>query len=187
MPEQTPHPATPINLEQIRVQHTGVLLFYVSFFIFFLALAGYGGLFFLNRNQNATKQELLGQIEEKSSALSSDRIQQIYGLEQRLKTISVILGRHPFPTRSLTWLEEKTYPEIAYSSFSFNQDTRRLELAGTARSLTALNKQVALLEKDPVLESIDFGGIALERGGSVGFKVTAIFKPSFLQLGIKNP
>jgi hypothetical protein len=187
MPDQiaygNPSVSGPANLEAIRSRHSSSFLFYVSFLIFLLVLAAYGGLIFLNRAQQSAEQEILAQIDQKRQDLRPELVQQIFSVEQRFKSIQTLIQKHTFPSRAFTWLEQRAHPRVSFKSFNFESGSRKLVLAGGTDSLTSLNQQIAIFQQDPNLEKVDFGGLAFgKEGGGVTFNATVIFKNSFLQV-----
>lgn len=183
MPDQIAYANPAPNLEEIRSRHSNSFLFYISFLVFLLTLAAYGGLIFLNRAQQGAEQETLAQIDQKRQELRPELVQQIFSLETRFKTIRSLIQKHTFPSRTFTWLEQHTHPRVSFTTFSFDGASRKLVLAGTADSLVSLNQQIAVFQQDPDIEKVDFGGLAFKKeSGNVGFNATVILKPVFLQL-----
>lgn len=185
MPDQViyanPRPAP--TLEEIRSRHSNGALFYVSFLVFLLVLAAYGGLVFLNRAQQSAEQEILAQIGQKQQELRPELVQQIFMLEQRFKTIQALIQNHVFPSRTFAWLEQHTYPRVSFDTFDFDAAGRKVSLAGTADSLISLNQQIAIFRQDPSIEKTDFGGLSFKKEtGNVGFTAAIIFRPAFLQV-----
>ncbi|MBI3442787.1 MAG: hypothetical protein HY007_03405 [Candidatus Sungbacteria bacterium] len=183
MPDQIAYSNPSPNLEEIRARHSNGFLFYLSFLLFLLVLAAYGGLIFLNRAQQSAEQEILAQIDQKRQELRPELVQQIFSLEARFKAMQSLIQKHTFPSRIFTWLEQRTHPRVAFSTFSFDGTTRKVALAGTADSLVSLNQQIGIFQQDPSIEKVDFGGLAFKReSGNVAFNAAVILKPSFLQV-----
>ncbi len=185
MPDQVayPNPAPIPALEEIRSRNSNGLLFYVGFLIFLLVLAAYGGLIFLNRAQQSAQEEILAQINQKRQELRPELVQQIFSLETRFKSMQSLIQKHTFPSRTFTWLEQRTHPRVAFSAFAFDNTVHKLALTGTADSLVSLNQQIAILQRDPNIEKVDFGGLSFKKEqGNVGFNATVVFKSAFLQV-----
>lgn len=170
------------NLERIRASHSNGILFYMSFLLFLLVLAAYGGLIFLNRAQQGAKEELFLQIDQKRQELRPELVQQIFSLETRFKTMQSLIQKHTFPSRTFTWLEQHTHTRVSFDTFNFDGASRKLGLTGIADSLVSLNQQIAIFQQDQNIEKVEFGGLSFRREGGVGFNATVIFKPSFLQV-----
>lgn len=183
MPDQIAYGNPAPNLEEIRARSSSSFLFYVSFLIFLLVLAAYGGLIFLNRAQQSAEEEILAQIDQKRQELRPELVRHIFSLEQRFKTIQSLFGKHAFPSRTFTWLEQHTHPRVAFTTFNFDSASRKLILTGTVDSLLSLNQQIAIFQQDPSIEKVDFGGLAFKKEtGGANFNATIVFKPAFLQL-----
>ena len=187
MPDQVayanPQPSGLPNLQTIRASRSNGFLFYLSFLVFLLVLAAYGGLIFLNRAQQTAKTEILAQIDQKRQELRPELVQQIFSIEQRFKSMQSLIGQHSFPSRTFAWLEKHTYPRVSFTSFNFDAATRKITLAGAADSLLSLNQQIPIFQHDPDIEKVDFGGLAFgSQNGGITFSATIIVKPSFLQV-----
>lgn len=155
---------------------------YAILFLFFLALAAYGGLRALNRSQEQARQEILAQVQAREQELRPELSNQILTLDSQLKNVRSVFLERPSPTNVLKLLESDTYPQVRFLSFSFSAPTRELTLTGETTSYTTLTQQISLLERDPQVERVGFGGLSLGTSGLVSFRMTITVKPSLLTL-----
>lgn len=93
-----------------------------------------------------------------------------------------LLARHVFPSNVFKLLEADTHPQVRFANFNFVADSRKLEMTGETTSYALLARQISLLERDPQVEEVQFGGLAFGPSNLLGFKLTIIFKQSLLQL-----
>lgn len=163
----------------IRIQRGASLFSTVSVLLFFLMIALYGGLLFLNRAQEGVRQEIVDQIYIKAETLRPELLRQIFVLENRLKHLKTVLGAHTFPSNILVFLENQTLPQVRYRVFNFRRDTARVDLDGTAPSYAVLARQISIFEGAREIERIEFGGLSFAQG-ELGFKLSLIFNPAFL-------
>ncbi len=168
--------------KRIPLQESGTALFYISLALFFLALASYGGLFVLNRGQQETARVLNDEIRVKEENLNPAIINEIFSLDKRISQMRTLISGHIFTSNLLRLLEERTHPKVQFTSFNFNRESRKVDMAGTAASYAVLAEQIGLLERHPQIERVEFGGLAQTAQGSVGFKTTLLVKESLLQL-----
>lgn len=169
-------------LAKIRLERGGSVFFYASLALFFLVLAGYGGLSLLNRSQNAAKDLLLEEVGAKRENLRPELLSQIFLLDRRLKNIRAVLSNHVFTSNALRFLESSAHPQVRFLSFTLSAAGRKIDLTGQAASYATLAKQIGILERDPGLERVEFGGLSTLDNNTVGFKLTLIFKQALLQI-----
>jgi len=182
MPDPTFSIKPTVDIAKIRASHTPVFGLWAGLLLFFLTVAAYGGFTLLNRAQERARLELLAQIDLKREELNPELIGQLTSLDKRLKNLNTLLSSHSFPSRALTWIEQKTFATVFFPSFTFSGDQRRVDLAGETVSISLLNQQLNLLQREPDVEKMDFGGLSIGKDGAVSFKLTLFFKPSFIQL-----
>lgn len=167
---------------KFRLERGGSIFFYVVLVLFFLVLASYGGLSLLNRAQGGAHEELTAQVKFKEEELRPELLNQLFLLDQRLKNMRTLIAGHPFPSNLFRFFEQNTHPQVRFNNFNFNAESKKVELTGEATSYAVLSKQVALFERDPQVEQVEFGGLAFGPNNLLGFKLTVILKSALLQL-----
>lgn len=146
-----------------------------------LVLAFYGGLFFLNRAQKEAQETLIANIEEKTSAIRPETLREIFLLEKRLTTIKTLITNHTVPSRIFDFLEERTHPHVRFINFTLTGNSRTVTVDGETVSYQALTQQIGILERDPQIEEVQFGGLSLGSTNVVLFQLTIIFKQPLIQ------
>jgi len=158
------------------------LLFYGSLLVFFLALASYGGLALLNPNLQNTKERLIEETKLKQESLRPELLSEIFLLDERLTNTRTLLSKHTFASNVFKLIESDTHPLVRFTNFNLTTDSRKLELSGEAADYAALSRQIGILERDPQVEKVEFGGLSFTVANLLGFKLTIILKPGLLQL-----
>lgn len=164
-----------------RSQHEGSLFFFLALLFFLVASAGYGGLFLLTHAQASTRAELILQIQEKEKNLRPEIVEQIFILEERLKNIATLLNGHIFSSQAFRIIEADTHPQVQFTSFGFTPADYKVEMSGETVSYAALARQVNILERDPQIERVEFGGLTMTGNNFLGFRSTIILRPTVLQ------
>lgn len=164
------------------IEQGGSLVFYLVLVAFLIITAAFGGLFLLNRAQKEAQQTLVEEVKEKEKNLKGGILDQIFTLEQRLKNLRTLLSRHVFPSNVFGFLEKNTLPEVRFLNMVFDAQAQKLDMSGEASSFSAISKQVNVFERDPQVERVEFGGLSSSGANLAGFKLTIMFKKSFLLL-----
>ena len=161
-------------------ERSGSWFFFVSIFIFILALGGLGILMLLNKSRAATRDEIIAQNQSKEESLRPELLQQVSVLEKRLKNVRTLLGTHGFTSNVIKVLEQDTHPQVRFSNFVFAVDSRKVDMSGEASSYSVLSSQIGIFERDSQVERVDFGGLSTADAKFVGFKISITFKPTLL-------
>lgn len=159
---------------------TEILLFYVSLLVLFVTAASYGGVLLLNTNQQKTKTRLVEEIKLKEESLRSELLNEIFLLDERLRKISILLNRHIFTSNLFKLLETDVHPQVRFMNFNLPTNTKKMELSGETASYTALSKQIAILERNPQIEKVEFGGLSFTPNSALNFRMNITFKSGIL-------
>ncbi|MFY9461958.1 MAG: hypothetical protein WAP51_02025 [Candidatus Sungiibacteriota bacterium] len=172
----------PLPARMQFVTQSSALLFNVEIILFILVLAVWGGLYLFRRSLESNAANWREQISALEQELRPDLLNQLVALSNRLAAAREIISGHKFSSNTLLLLERDTHPQVAFSSFQYSADGRKIDLAAKAASYRIVADQVTLLEADPQVESVSFGGLQLDDKGLVSFKLSIIFKASLLRL-----
>ena len=70
----------------------GAFALFASLFLLVITLAGYAGLYYLNKSQEDAQAQLVQQIQQKEDDLRPKLLDQIFSLQKRLETISAVIS-----------------------------------------------------------------------------------------------
>ncbi len=164
------------------ITESSALLFNVAVIFFILFLAVWGGLYLFRRSLESSAANWRDQINSLENELRPDLLNQLIVLSTRLSAARDIISNHVFSSNTLVLLERDTHPQVAFSSFQYSADGRKIDLAAKAASYSVVADQVTMIEADPQVESVNFGGLRLDDKGLVDFKLSIVFKSSLLRL-----
>lgn len=150
--------------------------------ILLIAAAAWGGLSLLRRSFNIDAEKWSAEVEKLEKELRPDLLNELGLLSNKLGAIQEIISGHRFGSNVFVLLERLVHPEVVFSSFSYADETRKIELSGKGSSYRAVAEQIALFEADQQVESVSFGGLSLDDRGSINFKAVVILKPGILRL-----
>ncbi len=165
----------------VRQQQESSLLFFIALLLFLGASAAYGGLFLLTNAQKSARDALTSQIKDKEKNLRPELIEQIFLLEERLKNIVTLINQHTFASNVFRIIEADTHPSARFMSFGFVPTSYKVEMTGETTNYATLSQQVNILERDPLIEQVEFGGLSLTGDNTLGFRTTITLRPSLLQ------
>ena len=169
------------SLDDIR-QTSGSIVLFAALLAFFLVMAGFGGIKVLTRAQTNTREELKSEIAQKEADIRPDLLGQISILEKRLTNMRTLLDIHVFNSNVFRMIEADTHPQVRFSNFSFISQPRKLDMSGEAASHTVIAQQIAILEREPHIERVEFGSLGVGRENLITFKLSLILKPSILDI-----
>ena len=169
------------SLDEIR-QTSGSIVLFASLLIFFLVMASYAGFKVLTVAQTRTREELKNEITQKEVNLRPELLAEIFILEKRLANMRTLLQMHFFDSNVFRLLERDTHPQVRFSNFNFITQSRKLDMSGEAANYTVIAQQIAIFEREPHIERVEFGGLGFGKENIITFKLSLIFKPSILDL-----
>lgn len=155
-------------------------LFFIVLALFVITAAAYGGLFFLNRAQNRVRQELKTEVTQKIDDLSQDA-NQIFTLENRLNSLQTVLAGHVFSSKVFQFLETRTHPQVRFTDFILQESPDQVSVGAETTGFVALAQQIFILQGDPQVNSVSFGGLSISERNFLEFRLIIAFKPGFLR------
>jgi len=172
---------TSLETLRVRAKAESGWFFYLNLFIFFLLVASYGGFLLLNRNQKDARDLLLEEIKSKENELRPELFNQIFAMEKQLKNIRTLISSRTFTSNIFGLLEANTLPQVRFTDFNFSADPRKIDLSGEAANYRTLAEQIAIFERHPQVEKVDFGGLSRTSTGLVAFKLAITLNPALLK------
>ena len=155
----------------------GAFALFASLFLLVITLAGYAGLYYLNKSQQDAQAQFVQQIQQKEDDLRPKLLDQIFSLQKRLQTISAVISSHGFAANTLSALERDTHPRVRFGAYTFSPKDRTITLAGEADDFGTLARQIAFLEGDQQINNVDFGGLTLGANNRISFNMTIHILP----------
>ena len=158
----------------------GAVALFAGLFFFIISIAGYAGLYYLNKSQEDTQQQLNEQIQQQEDDLRPKILDEIFSLQKKIKTISGILSSHSFAGNTFSLIERNTHPRVKFDSYSFSPKDRKISLKGEAGDYGVIARQIAFLEGDQHIDKVEFGGLALKENRRVTFTMTIFVLPTLI-------
>lgn len=159
---------------------TGGFALFASLFLFIISIAAYAGLYYLNKTQENTQQQLIEQIETKENDLRLKQLDQVFSLKNKIELASSVIASHGFAANTFSFLEASTHPFVQFNSYSFLPEQQTIMLKGEAADYSVLARQIAFLEGDKQVSKVEFGGLVLKPQNRVEFNLTIHVTPTLL-------
>lgn len=138
-----------------------------------------GGAYVYTLKLQSDAEGLKEEVKKLEGALEPQLLDQILGLDKKLRSIREVLASHVIPSNVFEFLEDRTLPQVQFTVLTYSADQRKAELSGQASSYATLAEQVRAFEAENEVEDVDFGGLAIGEKNLVGFKMTVTFTPAF--------
>ncbi|MBI4811976.1 hypothetical protein HY798_00790 [Candidatus Falkowbacteria bacterium] len=149
-----------------------------------LMILVFGGWLGLSYYKKYLEKEISG-LDAKIAELQSDEnkesAQKIRRLQQSLKAAQPFLKEHIFPAGVFRLIEESTLPEVYYDKLDLQTDGARVSLSGVAAGYNILAKQIAILNGNPMIRSVEVGKVNLGERGGVAFEMIIVLDPSIFK------
>ena len=160
----------------------GAWVFNVGLVAFLASLVFLGGLFLYNRSLNSSRDVWKKQIDTQEADLRPDLLQQLIDLSNELAATKSLLSNHTFASNVFTFLEQSTHPKVQYTNFAFAADALKIDLSAVAASYQTVADEISILEANPQVAKVDFGGLSRTDQGLVNFRMSITVRPSLLKL-----
>ncbi len=156
----------------------GAAALFISLFFFIISLAGFAGIYAINKSQDTAQEQLIAQIQQKEDDLRPKLLDQVFALQKKLIAASSILNSHRFQANTFAVLERDVHPRIRFTSYSLSPKEHKISLTGEADNYTVLGEQIAFLQGDQQINKVDFGGLTIDLNNKVSFNLTVFLLPS---------
>lgn len=158
----------------------GAFALFVSLFVFVITTAGYAGLYYLNISQEETQQQFIEQIQQKEDDLRPKILDQIFSLQKKLQSASLVMNAHQFVANTFTVIERDTHPRVRFNSYAFSPEDRAIALVGEADDYSTLGRQIAFFEGDQQVDKVEFSGLSLNENNRVSFNLSLYLMPAVM-------
>ena len=157
-------------------------LFYFSIFLFLVLPFVY----FILTSLGKKSENILSNLEE---SIAKGKTPEIISLEKenlnyqkKIEDISPLLEKHLFPSKIFEFFERNTHPRVFFSEINLNSLNSTASLSGQTDSFLTLGQQLAIFEKNPLVEKVDLNQISITKEGKIEFFLNFSFNPKIFKL-----
>ena len=156
-------------------------LFYFSIFLFLGLLLGYFILTSLEKKSENTRDNLKEALLKRKTPETSSLEEEILNDEKKIKDFSPLLGKHFITSRIFEFFERSTHPRVFFSGINLNSLKSIAKLSGQTDSFLTLGQQLAIFEKEPLVEKVDISQVSITKEGKIEFFLNFSFNPKIFK------
>ena len=132
--------------------------------IIFLGGGAYFGLSFLQKKENVKLNDLTGQIDRVGQEIQSSQtdLSQALVAQKQLGTLDRLLNRRMYWATFFQTLGHVTIPDVFYTSFKGDIDTRKVSLPAYTRNYQSLARQLKAWEQQDAIEKVEVKSASLD-------------------------
>jgi hypothetical protein len=184
MPDTAPiisAPSQPVPSLKTRISYdSGSYLFQIGLVVLIASLLAGGGMFLFRTQAANAEKQWTQNIEDQKKKMKSEDITKLFEYSAGLAVGKDLVANHIYSSELFDFLRENTHPRVQFSNFAFVRNTAKIELSGLAATYQAVSEQVTLLEANPHIDRVQFGGLAGGEGNTIAFRLTITIKPALL-------
>jgi len=91
--------------------------------------------------------------------------------EAKISAYKDLLSKHKKTENVFKLLEGLSHPGVWFSEFSFNTEKRAVTVSGTAKDFVALEQQLLIFKKEPLIENVTLSEISMGKEGGADFSL----------------
>lgn len=153
------------------------ILFYFSIGLFLAAIFSF---FVLNNSQKKAENSLQGLEQSLSQAGTADQIsleKEIKATEKQVNDFSRVLDSHLYPSKVFDFLPKIIHPKVRFKKTSLDAVKSEANISGETDSLTSLQQQVFIFQKEPLIESFILNSFTIGEKGNINFSFNLSLSP----------
>lgn len=166
-------PKQPVNSSLtsfVKPKPKSSFLLYVGMVILVISLLFSGISYFLQARLSSSIAGLQQQLGQISTNIDESQIDEIAQVDKKLDLAKEVFSGHKVASPLFVFLQEKTLPEVAYKSFSY--DGSRVTLSGESLGYEVIAQQSDVFSSSDELAEHVFSGFRLDDFGKVLFELT---------------
>ena len=102
----------------------------------------------------------------------------VFEYKKKIDDFAVLVASHKISSNVLTFVEEKTLPNVWFSNFSMSDSTNILKLTGEAENMEVFGRQVGVFEQNQdYIKNISVLDSQLDSNGKAKFSISFFLEP----------
>ena len=162
---------------------------YVAFVILGVAVLASAGVLAYEHFLNSVRDAKAEQVQIAQSQINTDTVEEFIRTRNRFSAAGELLENHVAASNFFTLLETLTLQNVRFDTLSFELTDERfaeIRMDGVARTFNALAAQSSAFAEEKRIKRAIFSDIAVDKGGTVTFALSAELDPRLLAF-VKEP
>lgn len=103
----------------------------------------------------------------------------VFEYQKKINNFSTLLAAHKISSNVFRFIEQSTFSNVWFSSFSLNPKEFQIKLAGETEDALVLARQISFFEKEDFIKNVKLSGfsLGLEEGEKVKFSLVLSLDP----------
>jgi len=156
-------------------------LFYFSIFLFLGLLLGCFILTSLEKKSENTLSNLEETLGKGKTPEMSSLEKEILNDQKKIKDFSPLVEKHLIPSKIFEFFERNTHPQVFFSEINLNSLNSTAKLSGECDSFVTLGQQLAIFEKELLVEKLDLTQVSITKEGKIEFFLDFSFNPKIFK------
>lgn len=179
-------PKKPVNEKQGRDKPAALSLIYIiSLILFFLTLAGAGGVYFYKNHLQNQIDKKNKYLEESKEAFEISLLEKLQNLDKRLNAGDELLSGHLAPSVIFSVLEEHTLDTISFDNFEYDYDKKnnsyKLIMSGNAKDFNSVALQSDVFGELDFFRTPVFSNLGVNKEGKISFDFSSTLSGKFIK------
>lgn len=160
---------------------------FLSFLIFILSAALWGGLHMYKNYLNDNIARLGKSIEDKKASFEIPSVNEVTGFSEKISIAKKLLAEHKAFSNVLDFLHDFTMKDVRFNGLDYSSEGGEpsLTLPGTTGSYGSLMSQIQALEKYNLVKQVSVYGLSSDAKGIVNFSLKIILDPAIMAYTVK--
>ena len=121
-------------------------------------------------------------MEQRCSLYQKSYADKVSIYKQKIDDFASIINSHKISSNVFSFIEEKTLPNVWFSSFNMAQGTNEMRVSGEAESLATLSRQVNFFEgSQDYIKGISVLSSQVDETGRVKFLINLLLNPKIFE------
>ncbi len=101
----------------------------------------------------------------------------VFEYQKKINDFSTLLGAHKISSNVFKFIEQSTFPNVWFSSFSLTLKESQVKLAGETEDTLVLARQISFLKEKEFIRDVKLSNFSLGEEGRVGFNLVLSLNP----------
>jgi len=144
----------------------------VPWFSLILVLTAIGSYFWFEHQftvAEVTYEEVSVELKAAENKFDKDLEKRIKLFKERSEDLFKILKERLLTSRIFDFIEANVHPDVYFTNLTFNQNSKTLELVGSALDYKSLGAQISVLDNESFVSKIKLNRVNINPDGNVDF------------------